>query len=270
MHSVLTAVQLLWVNLIMDTFAALALATDPPTERILDRQPQKKSAPLITTNMWKMITGQAILQLAVTLVLHFAGSSILGYDPYNETQQTQLDTMVFNTFVWMQIFNEFNNRRLDNKFNIFEGVHRNKFFIFINCIMVGAQVAIVFVGGTAFSIVAIDGTQWAICVVAAAISLPWAIAVRLFPDAWFARIAKTVGAPVVIVYKFLAKISTKTSSIFRRMWSKVWKKTSEEEKQGGGPQEKEAAPEIVVSRGDDAAPEIETQDLEQGRRRRIG
>ena len=55
--SVLTAVQLLWVNLIMDTFAALALATDPPTRSILDRKPDPKSAPLITLGMWKMIIG---------------------------------------------------------------------------------------------------------------------------------------------------------------------------------------------------------------------
>merc|ERR1712230_288790 len=59
----------------------------------------------------------------------------------NEEQDLELSTMVFNTFVWMQIFNEFNNRRLDNKFNIFTGIHRNYFFIGINCIMVGAQIA---------------------------------------------------------------------------------------------------------------------------------
>ena len=51
MESVLKAVQLLWVNLIMDTFAALALATDPPTEKILNRPPQGKNKPLITTNV---------------------------------------------------------------------------------------------------------------------------------------------------------------------------------------------------------------------------
>lgn len=51
MKPVLTAVQLLWVNLIMDTFAALALATDPPTEKILDRPPQGKKKALITTNV---------------------------------------------------------------------------------------------------------------------------------------------------------------------------------------------------------------------------
>ncbi|KAI1442118.1 plasma membrane calcium-transporting ATPase [Annulohypoxylon stygium] len=272
-HSVLTAVQLLWVNLIMDTFAALALATDPPTERVLDRLPQPKSAPIITINMWKMIIGQAIFQLAVTLVLYFAGSSILGYDPNNDTQQTELNTMVFNTFVWMQIFNEFNNRRLDNKFNIFEGIHRNKFFILINCIMIGAQVAIVFVGGTAFEITAIDGTQWAICVIAAAVSLPWAVVVRLFPDAWFAAIAKTVGAPVVIVYKYLANLYNRVASIFGRIWKKTKKSSSKEEKgEEEKSEEREAAPEIIVSGGDDYfhsnnAPEIQIiEDLEQGRR----
>ncbi|KAI1371451.1 plasma membrane calcium-transporting ATPase [Hypoxylon crocopeplum] len=275
MHSVLTAVQLLWVNLIMDTFAALALATDPPTEHVLDRKPQPKSAPLITTNMWKMIIGQAIFQLAVTLVLHFAGYAILGYDPDNEAQKTELSTMVFNTFVWMQIFNEFNNRRLDNKFNILEGVHRNKFFIVINFIMVGAQIAIVFVGGAAFEITALDGTQWAICVVAALVSLPWAVVVRLFPDEWFAQIAGTVGSPVVVVYRFLAKVCNKISAAFGRTWRKMrpTRSSEEEQEKNNTHQEKEAAPEIVVSEGDggvraDSSPEIriQTQDLERGYR----
>ncbi|KAJ8121882.1 hypothetical protein ONZ43_g1779 [Nemania bipapillata] len=184
MKSVLTAVQLLWVNLIMDTFAALALATDPPTDKILNRLPQPKSAPLITVNMWKMIIGQAIYQLVVTFVLYFAGARILGYDPNNATQQKELDTMVFNTFVWMQIFNEFNNRRLDNKFNIFEGVQRNKFFIGITVLMVGLQILIIFVGGDAFEIKPINGDQWAICVVSAIVCLPWGVLIRLFPDEW--------------------------------------------------------------------------------------
>ncbi|KAI1762649.1 plasma membrane calcium-transporting ATPase [Hypoxylon sp. FL1150] len=268
-ESVLTAVQLLWVNLIMDTFAALALATDPPTESVLDRKPQPKSAPLITINMWKMIVGQAIFQLAVTFTLYFGGNAILGYDPHNETQQTELNTVVFNTFVWMQIFNEFNNRRLDNKFNIFEGVHRNKFFILINFIMIGAQIAIVFVGGAAFEITALNGTQWAICVVAAAVSLPWAVLVRLFPDEWFAKIAKTVGAPVVIVYRSLARVCDKLGAVFGRMWSKT-EASREDEIEKGVSQEKEAAPEIVVSESNNAllgnsTPAIQIQDLEQGR-----
>jgi P-type Ca2+ transporter type 2C len=219
MESVLTAVQLLWINLIMDTFAALALATDPPTDRILDRKPQPKSAPLITINMWKMIIGQTIFQLAVTFVLYFAGHDIFGFDPSDASQQRSLDTMVFNTFVWMQIFNELNSRRLDNKFNIFEGVHRNKFFLGITILMVGLQVLIVFVGGAAFQISPLNGVQWAICVVTASLCLPWAILIRLFPDEWFAAVAMTVGAPFVVVYRQWVKIHAKVKRIFTRKGS---------------------------------------------------
>lgn len=104
-NSVLTAVQLLWVNLIMDTFAALALATDPPSHSILKRRPEPKSAPLITITMWKMIIGQSIYQLVVTLILYFAGNSILSYQTQGE--KDRLHSTIFNTFVWMQIFNQY-------------------------------------------------------------------------------------------------------------------------------------------------------------------
>ncbi|KAF2473848.1 calcium transporting P-type ATPase-like protein [Lindgomyces ingoldianus] len=179
-QSVLTAVQLLWVNLIMDTFAALALATDPPTRSMLDRKPDPKSAPLITLRMWKMIIGQAIYQLVVTLILYFAGNSILSYE--TEEEKRRLPTLVFNTFVWMQIFNQINNRRLDNRFNIFEGIHHNYFFIFINCIMIGGQIMIIFVGGHAFSVVRINGAQWGYSIVLGALSLPVGVIIRLIPD----------------------------------------------------------------------------------------
>ena len=194
-HSVLTAVQLLWVNLIMDTLAALALATDAPTEKILQRPPEPKSAPLITMNMWKMITGQAIYQLLVTFVLYFAGNKIFE----SSVTPMELDTIVFNTFVWMQIFNELNNRRLDNKFNIFEGVHRNFWFMGITAIMVGGQVLIVFIGGAAFGITRINGWQWALCLLCAFPCLLWAVLLRLIPDAYFGVIFNGVVGAIKVV-----------------------------------------------------------------------
>lgn len=102
--SVLKAVQLLWVNLIMDVFAALALATDPPTPSLLRRKPEPRSAPLITFTMWKMIIGQSIFQLVVTLILNFRGLEIFGY---SDDREDQFDTLIFNTFVFMQIFNQY-------------------------------------------------------------------------------------------------------------------------------------------------------------------
>lgn len=101
-QSVLTAVQLMWINLFQDTLASLALATDPPSPRVLDRKPESKNAPLITASMWKMIIGQSVYQLAVTLILHFAGPTIFSYTTDHEMEELQ--SAVFNTYVWMQIF----------------------------------------------------------------------------------------------------------------------------------------------------------------------
>ncbi|KAH0346894.1 calcium-translocating P-type ATPase, partial [Aureobasidium melanogenum] len=203
--SVLTAVQLLWVNLIMDTFAALALATDPPTRTIIDRKPAPKSAPLITVNMWKMIIGQAIYQLIITYVLYFGqkrgGNGLLSYA--NDKERERLNAMVFNCFVWMQIFNMFNNRRLDNKFNIFEGVQRNVFFIGIALVMIGGQVMIMFVGGRAFSVERLTGEQWGYSVGLGAISIPVGVIIRLIPDELITRLVpawlKRKAAPKLVV-----------------------------------------------------------------------
>lgn len=98
--SILSAVQLLWVNLIMDTFAALALATDPPSPDLLNRLPEPRTAPLIDVCMWKMIIGQTVYQLAIILTLLYTDMLDLSRDP------ATLKTVIFTTFVFCQIFNE--------------------------------------------------------------------------------------------------------------------------------------------------------------------
>ncbi|KAF1955673.1 calcium-translocating P-type ATPase [Byssothecium circinans] len=218
MRSVLTAVQLLWINLFMDSLAALSLSTDAPTEEILDRKPTPRTASIISLTMWKMIIGQAIFQVMATFVLHFGGPQFL---PYPERE---MRSIIFNMFVWLQIFNQYNNRRLDNKFNIFVGIHKNYYFIAMNVIMVGCQVAIVFFGSTAFSIVALNGEQWAISVIVALFCVPWAVCVRLFPDAWFGAVAKFVGTPFVLVYRPLARA---TDRVTDKMRSKKGRKERE-------------------------------------------
>ncbi|KAK7211067.1 hypothetical protein V2G26_018245 [Clonostachys chloroleuca] len=201
--SVLNAVQLLWVNLIMDTFAALALATDPPTRSVLGRKPDRKSAPLITARMWKMIIGQAVCQLAISFALYFGGNVLLGYSADDEQEQQSLSTLVFNTFVWLQIFNEFNNRRLDNQLNIFEGITRNRFFVVINVVMVGGQVLIIFVGGQAFKVVPLNGKEWCLSIGLGAISIPWGAVIRKFPDTWAGSIGVAVARPFAKVFSLL-------------------------------------------------------------------
>ncbi|KAJ5356651.1 ATPase P-type K/Mg/Cd/Cu/Zn/Na/Ca/Na/H-transporter [Penicillium concentricum] len=178
-ESVLTPVQLMWVNLFQDTLAALALATDPPPRRILDRKPEPTSTPLITPIMWKMIIGQSVYQMVVTLVLYFAGSSIFSY--HSALQTSQLQTAVFNTYVWMQIFNMYNNRQIERSFNLIEGIHHNWLFIAITCVMMGAQILIMFVGGRAFSITQLTGDQWAYSVILGAISIPVGFLLQAIP-----------------------------------------------------------------------------------------
>lgn len=198
--SVLSAVQLLWLNLIMDTFAALALATDPPAPSILDRMPERKDAPLITFNMWKMMVGQSIYQLAVTLGLYYGGS------PYDQNASLiEQATLIFNTFVWMQIFNQYNCRRLDNNFNIVEGIHRNFWFLGIQALMVGLQVMIVFVGGSVFSIAPLSGMGWVYSLVFGVGSLVVGIFLKLIPDEALRKVTdpvvKPIGARLSILFK---------------------------------------------------------------------
>ena len=73
--SPLKAVQMLWVNLIMDTFASLALATEPPTETLLLRKPYGRTKPLISRTMMKNILGHAVYQLTLIFTLLFVGES---------------------------------------------------------------------------------------------------------------------------------------------------------------------------------------------------
>lgn len=100
--AILTAVQLLWVNLIMDTFAALALATDPARRSMLDRKPDRLSAPLINVDMVKMMCIQALYQIIVCFVLYWAGLPILGVEDSLQAQ-AELRTLIFNCFVFCQI-----------------------------------------------------------------------------------------------------------------------------------------------------------------------
>lgn len=188
--SVLTAVQLLWVNLIMDTLAALALATDPPRDSVLERKPERRNASIISVTMWKMILGQAVYQLAITFLIYFGKEKVLPETGRWELNDETISTLVFNTFVWMQIFNQWNNRRLDNEFNIFEGIFKNRIFLIISALMCGCQVLIVFVGGHAFKInTAPEGTRdpqgpvlWAVAIVLGIISIPFGMVIRLVPD----------------------------------------------------------------------------------------
>jgi len=182
----LSAVQLLWINLIMDTFAALALATDPASEALLNRKPDKKTDPLFTVDMLKQIVGQSVYQIVIILIFHYLGAQILGLHYDDSTQQkhqdTVIQTLVFNAFVFAQICNSFNCRRLDSNLNIFEGVSKNWYFMAITFIEFAVQVLICFVGGAAFQVTRMDGREWAISLALGVITIPLGALIRLIPN----------------------------------------------------------------------------------------
>lgn len=138
-QSALSAVQLLWINLIMDTFAALALATDPASPVLLNRKPDEKSDPLFSVDMIKQIVGQSTYQIVAILIFHFFGSQILGFHHVNDStlekqHNTIIQTLVFNAFVFAQISNSFNCRCLDRNLNVFAGISKNWYFLAITTI----------------------------------------------------------------------------------------------------------------------------------------
>jgi Ca2+-transporting ATPase len=104
---------------------------------------------------------------------------------YKGFKKQEIATMVFNTFVFLQIFNEVNCRRLDNRLNVFSGVLKNNYFMAIFVIMVVFQIVIVEWGGEAFKTEKIDRAQWAICVILGFLSLPFGVIIRLIPDELF-------------------------------------------------------------------------------------
>ncbi|XP_070791269.1 plasma membrane calcium-transporting ATPase 3 isoform X12 [Pituophis catenifer annectens] len=142
--SPLKAVQMLWVNLIMDTFASLALATEPPTEALLLRKPYGRNKPLISRTMMKNILGHAVYQLIIIFTLLFVGEVIFDIDcgrnaPLHSPPSEHY-TIIFNIFVMMQLFNEINARKIHGERNVFDGIFSNPIFCSIVLGTFGIQV----------------------------------------------------------------------------------------------------------------------------------
>ncbi|ONH93473.1 hypothetical protein PRUPE_8G234200 [Prunus persica] len=170
----LTAVQLLWVNLIMDTLGALALATERPTNELMQKQPVGRTAPLITNIMWRNLLFQALYQIAVLLILQFRGESI-----FNVTGGVN-DTLIFNTFVLCQVFNEFNSRSMEKQ-NVFKGIHRNRLFIGIVGVTILLQVVMVEFLKKFADTEKLNLFQWVTCILIAAVSWPIGWIVKCIP-----------------------------------------------------------------------------------------
>uniref|UniRef100_A0A8R1TT93 Calcium-transporting ATPase n=1 Tax=Onchocerca volvulus TaxID=6282 RepID=A0A8R1TT93_ONCVO len=181
----LKAVQMLWVNLIMDTLASLALATEMPTEDLLKRKPYGRTSPLISRTMSKNILGHAFYQLLILFALIFAGEHFFEIESGRwaplHSPPSEHFTIVFNTFVMMTLFNEINARKIHGERNIFTGLFSNPIYYIIWIATMVAQIFIVQFGGRWFSTAALNLEQWLWCLAFGVGVLLWGQVVTTIP-----------------------------------------------------------------------------------------
>ncbi|XP_041655963.1 plasma membrane calcium-transporting ATPase 3b isoform X1 [Cheilinus undulatus] len=183
--SPLKAVQMLWVNLIMDTFASLALATEPPTEALLLRKPYGRNNPLISLTMMKNILGHGVYQLVIIFTLLFIGERMFNIDSGRNaplhSPPSEHYTIIFNTFVLMQLFNEINARKIHGERNVFDGIFANPIFCSIVLGTFAVQIVIVQWGGKPFSCAPLNVEQWLWCLFVGVGELLWGQVIATVP-----------------------------------------------------------------------------------------
>jgi len=189
-ESPLKAIQLLWVNLIMDTFAALALATEKPQPELMDRKPHGRNARLITLRMWRFVLGHAIFQLGVLFFILYGFQIIPEQYTDFKAVDEEIDggkskrlraTILFNAFVFCQLFNEINARRLGNTKNVFAHFFTNWIYIAIWVFTAVVQALLVTFGDSFAQTERLNWKLWLITVSIGALELPWGFLLKFIP-----------------------------------------------------------------------------------------
>lgn len=173
LQSPLTVTQMLWVNLIMDTFAAMALASLPPTQSVMKEQPRSRSAFIINKSMWEFIIGAGLLftVLLFALLYYLEHTDINSFDQIGRVPfDSQLASLTpyeisffFTTFVFLQFWNMFNARAFATGRSAlhFKGCGG---FLFIAFVILVGQILIVSLGGPFFSVVPLSLMDWLVII----------------------------------------------------------------------------------------------------------
>lgn len=179
MQSPLTVTQMLWVNIIMDTFAAMALASLPPTRSVMLDRPRPRTAFIINRPMWRSIIGTGLAFFAILLVLLYylehtpltsltqIGSLHLGINTGLSDYELAL---FFTVFVFLQFWNMFNARAFETGRSALH-LKGCKGFCTIVALIFAGQVAIVELGGEFFNVVPLRIVDWAIIIGATSLVL---------------------------------------------------------------------------------------------------
>jgi len=202
-ESPLSAVQLLWINLIMDTFAAIALSTEPPLASVLQGVPFKSNAPLLSETVWRQIIGVSVWNTIVMVFLILFGSLIGGLDYKYSTpteitsgpladeamQKRQHFTYIFNTFIFLQLFNEINCRKVGRRdFNVFEKFLHNWYFLGVLLGTFAAQILMCKFFPTITGTEQMSKGEWGACIAVGSTNLLIGAILKLCPDSWMKKL----------------------------------------------------------------------------------
>ena len=159
-ESPLTVTQMLWVNLIMDTFAAAALASLPPQERVMKYKPRKSGINgdfIITKKMTYTIfaVGFLFILMLVGVLLYFYNDGTLSAYELSE---------FFTIFVMLQFWNMFNAKAYGDKKSAFSDLKESKAFLFVSSLIIVGQYLIVTFGGKMFNVVPLAWKDWGIII----------------------------------------------------------------------------------------------------------
>ncbi|PIN06164.1 Calcium transporting ATPase [Handroanthus impetiginosus] len=174
----LTAVQLLWVNMIMDTLGALALATEPPNEELMKKSPVGRTGNFISAVMWRNILGQSLYQFIVIWFLQAYGKTYFGLNSSPDSDLV-LNTIIFNTFVFCQLFNEVNSREME-KINVLQGILGNYVFVSVLVSTVLFQIIIVEFLGTFANTTPLTLMQWFVSIFIGFLGMPIAVGLKKY------------------------------------------------------------------------------------------
>lgn len=150
----LTVTQMLWVNLIMDTFAALALASIPPSESVMKEKPRKSTDFIITKSMKSYILGMGFVFLAVLMGM------LVWFNHEAGGMTARRLTIFFTFFVMLQFWNLFNARVFGTTDSAFKGISKSYGMELIILAILGGQILIVQFGGAVFRTVPLDLSTW--------------------------------------------------------------------------------------------------------------
>ncbi|KAG5528461.1 hypothetical protein RHGRI_029221 [Rhododendron griersonianum] len=174
----LTAVQLLWVNMIMDTLGALALATEPPNDELMKRTPVGRRGNFITNVMWRNILGQSLYQFLVIWFLQSIGKCVFGLD--GSDSDLVLNTLIFNCFVFCQVFNEISSREME-KIDVLEGILDNYVFVLVISCTVFFQIIIIEYLGAFANTTPLTFGQWFFSIFVGFLGMPVAAGLKMIP-----------------------------------------------------------------------------------------